>query len=235
MISGMVMPLSLDRMQFKWSRIGAFMAKRVVRLQPPLILSAAVMTAVTYGILQAKGLNIWAVFLGSATLTSPFFSIPWANDIYWTLFVEMQYYLYIALLFPLLISQRVQVRWVVVALALALSLLTQLESWYWMKLTLPFHIPVFMMGYFLFMIYSRKIKLLEFLVGIVLSGITCAYVTGHLLGLGYRIVCVALVTVLMIQLLRKGWRWLSTLGEYSYSLYLIHWSIIGLFYNYVGP
>jgi peptidoglycan/LPS O-acetylase OafA/YrhL len=94
------------------------------------------------------------------------------------------------------------------------------------KANLPFHLPVFLMGYYLFMKYKGKISEREFWIGIAVCAFVCAYLTGVLHALGFRIVITALSTTLLIRFTRNGWAWMGKIGEVSYSIYLMHWPII---------
>jgi len=234
-ISGLVMPLALDKMKYQTSDFANFILKRIIRLQPPLILSAAVMTFMSYQTLKQLEFSPITLFLGSASLTAPIFGIPFVNDIYWTLFVEMQFYIYIALFFPLLVTHRPVIRWIFTLLLLALSFLSLVVDDKWMKLLLPFHLPVFLMGYFLFLLKTFRIKKLEFIAGLGVCALSCILLTGYCHSLGYRIPLVAALTTLMIAFGQNSWNGLSRIGEYSYSLYLFHWLFISLIAHYARP
>ena len=234
-ISGLVMPMALEKMQYKPRDFGIFLLKRCLRLQPPLVLSAAVLTLLSYHQLKATDVSPALLFLGSATLTSPLFDLPFVNDIYWTLFVEMQYYIYIALLFPVLISPNRALRWIFTGGILMISLSSIIIEGKWIKLALPFHLPVFLMGYFLFLYITKRVKQLEFALGIALCAVFCLVVTDYVHGLGYRITSVALATTLVIAIFRDGPAWLNRIGEYSYSLYLFHWVFISCLSHYARP
>jgi peptidoglycan/LPS O-acetylase OafA/YrhL len=227
-ISGMVMPLSMDKIAYRVSDFFAFMAKRILRLQPPMMLSAIVVAITSWAMLNTDGHNGWQLLAASATLTAPLFDLPWVNGIYWTLFVEMQYYIYIALAFPLLTLPQVLKRSTTVVAILAISFISISMEGNDAKSNLPFHLPVFLMGYYLFMRYKQRIGKLEFYLGISACIAVCFYLTVIAHGLGFRIVTTATFTTLIIANIRNGWRWLSALGEYSYSLYLMHWPVISM-------
>ena len=225
-ISGMVMPWSMEKIGYRISDFFVFMGKRIVRLQPPLIVSACIVALTSWAMINTAEHNGWQFLAASATLTAPFFDLPWVNGIYWTLFVEMQYYIYIALAFPILTSASVFKRSVGVACLLAFSFISIIMEGNAAKANLPFHLPVFLMGYYLFMKYKGKISEREFWIGIAVCAFVCAYLTGVLHALGFRIVITALSTTLLIRFTRNGWAWMGKIGEVSYSIYLMHWPII---------
>lgn len=234
-ISGVVMPLALDRMNYGMKDFKHFILKRLLRLQPPLIVSAAVMTLISYQTLKQLEVSSIVLFAGSASLTAPLLGLPFVNDIYWTLFVEMQYYLYIALLFPFLMRANPMRRWTIILVLLAASFTSLLFEVKWIKLVLPFHLPVFLIGFFLFLRMSGRIGKREFVAGVGLCAFCCALLTGYFHELGYRITFAALATVLFICCIRNSPAWLNRIGEYSYSLYLFHWLFISLMAHYVRP
>ena len=234
-ISGLVMPLALDKMKYRLADFGNFMFKRIIRLQPPLILSALVLTFLSFQRLKELDFSMIELFLGSASLTAPIIGLPYVNDIYWTLFVEMQFYVYIGLLFPVLITQNVRIRWVLTILLLVFSFSSLAFDAKWIKLLLPFHLPVFLMGYFLFLSITGRINNREFIWGIVTCTFCCALLTGFFHELGYRIAGVAALTSVLIAYLKNGLRWLDRIGEFSYSLYLFHWIFISTMAHYARP
>ncbi len=225
-ISGMVMPWSMEKMGYRLSDFYVFMGKRIVRLQPPLIVSACVVALTSWAMLNTAEHSGWQLLAATATLTAPFFDLPWVNGVYWTLFVEMQYYIYIALAYPILTSTSVLNRSMAVVCLLAFSFVSINLEGNAAKSNLPFHLPVFLMGYYLFMKYKNRITEREFWIGIVGCAAVCAYLTGVLHELGFHIVLTALSTALLIRFTRHGWVWLGRIGEVSYSLYLMHWPII---------
>ena len=233
-ISGMVMPLSMDKIGYRITDFFTFMGKRIIRLQPPLIISACIVALTSWAMLNTETHNGWQLLAASATLTAPLFDLPWVNGIYWTLFVEMQYYIYIALAFPILTRSSVVWRSVAVAILLALSFTSLGMEGNEAKSNLPFHLPVFLMGYYLFMRYKGRINEVEFWLGIISCTIVCVCLTGILHGLGFRIASTALVTTLTIRFARNGINWLNKVGEVSYSIYLMHWPIISMLCYLLG-
>lgn len=233
-ISGMVMPWSMERVRYTISDFFVFMGKRILRLQPPMVISACIVALTSWAMLNTAQYNGWHLLAASATLTAPFFDLPWVNGIYWTLFVEMQYYLYIALAFPLLTSSSRWKRNLTVALILSISFVSVLMEGHSAKSNLPFHLPVFMMGYFLFMRYKQRITETEFWIGFAACAAVCVYLTAFAHGLGYRIAITAVSTALLIRFTRSGWTWLSKVGEVSYSIYLIHWPVISALCYFLG-
>jgi peptidoglycan/LPS O-acetylase OafA/YrhL len=201
------------------------MTRRIIRLMPPLIASASIVALSSWLVLDIDTIELIRQWAASISLTAPLFNIPFVNEVYWTLYVEMQYYIYIALAFPLLHRASIQWQRVLLLSILALSFVSLLTGGY-EKSKLPFQMPVFLIGYITFLYYRERISKNEFFGWLLLCTGVCYFLVGYLHGFGYRIGTIAAVTSLTIAHVHRGWRPLSAIGEYSYSFYLIHWPII---------
>ncbi len=88
-----------------------FMAKRLVRIEPPYIISIFLVLFLTYAntlIPWYKGPAFtidWLNVLGHIGYLNAFTHWPWLNWAYWTLAIEFQSYIIIALLYPLIINK----------------------------------------------------------------------------------------------------------------------------------
>lgn len=110
-ISGFVIPYAMFRGNYHRKDFGRFLTKRLVRIEPPYLVSIAlvlllnwVSTLSPYYRGAPFSINFEALALHLGYLNA-FFNFPWVNDVYWTLAIEFQYYILIALLFPLLIHK----------------------------------------------------------------------------------------------------------------------------------
>lgn len=105
-ISGFIIPYVLMRSNYQWQDFGGFMGKRVVRICPPSWIALALTIAQFYAIDQIFHRNWTGTMsagriLANLTYTVPFTGYEWVNGVFWTLAVEFQFYLLIALIFPL--------------------------------------------------------------------------------------------------------------------------------------
>ncbi len=225
-ISGLVLPWSMVHGNYKWEFAGKFMLKRFIRLYPPLLLS--IVAWLLYfrmgsGSLDSKVLNI---ALDTALLIVPFKGSLWINNLYWTLFVLFQFYLFQAITFPFLANKNTWIRRIAFLATLAFSFFALLFPLQDFKIVVTFHLPVFTMGLLLCLYLNKIMGVAEFIISFIITAATCAYLTGHVYGCGYHITIVAVLTFLGILVVKRTPRWLDFIGNISYSFYLIHGVII---------
>lgn len=152
-ISGLVIPMSLDKANYDIALWWRFLTRRWLRLQPPYILSLIVvgMVAVWYALWdrQSPDIDFHRVF-HHLTFTAPWYGYEWYQDIYWTLAVEFQYYIFIALAFAIFRSRHITLR-------LGFWLLFLYSSAWFdhdMKYVFFFHAPPFAIGIALWWYYK---------------------------------------------------------------------------------
>ncbi len=108
LISGFVIPLSMAKQNFKINKLFPYLSRRLIRLEIPYIASMLLVLAITFTWSVKEGtnfhLNYWQIF-HHFTYTTAIFNYPWLNEIYWTLAIEIQFYIVIALLYPFIISK----------------------------------------------------------------------------------------------------------------------------------
>ncbi len=113
-ISGFVIPYSLHRGGYRLVSYARFLLKRIVRLDPPYLVSIAVILVLAAahawrsgGAVEVEGAEVstMQVLLHLGYLNA-FFGYVGLNPGFWTLAIELQYYLALGLLFPLVVSRR---------------------------------------------------------------------------------------------------------------------------------
>jgi peptidoglycan/LPS O-acetylase OafA/YrhL len=229
-ISGIVIPLSLIHLNYRLPQFGKFMMKRFIRIEPPYF--ASVVLGVIYLYIGSR--------FGSSTATDvmPSFRdlllhigylIPfvdgakWINEVYWTLFVEFQYYVVLALTFPLAISSKKFQRASFMLLFLIPPLLV--DSKYFFACWSAF----FLIGIAYALWITRRWTAAEFAISVILATAVSIY----------RLPAVDIVfglsTLAIIAFFgNMRFKWGEMLGNYSYSLYLIHSFVGGAFVNYMS-
>jgi peptidoglycan/LPS O-acetylase OafA/YrhL len=217
-ISGFVLPYAMQRGGYRLSEMGTFVKKRVVRLDPPYLAAIALVLAVDYLAWLMPGgrptpptVDPTRLLLHLGYLNA-FFGQDWYNPVFWTLAIEFQFYLAVALLFPLLLHARAQVRSALPLVLASLALSSDNGA-----LIIPW-LGVFALGMAAFQhsggLASRGVFLTSIL------AISAVNVAIH----GWILASVVAATALVIVLapLRRPLPGLTLLGALSYSLYLIH-------------
>lgn len=221
-ISGFVIPYSLLAAGYDRSQFGSFLLRRVVRIDPPYLLSMVFCIVLTYlayatpwysGNAPNYSFGQIAAHLGYA---NNFFGYPQINRVYWTLGIEFQFYILIGLFLPalakwswwgigLILLTGIAVNAMVVSSSLDP---TQLIS-HW--------VPLFLMG---IAVASLRRGLVS---RNMLLGQLGAYAVAGMVVLSIPITLVGLATALLIAFLPDlSAGLLNWLGRISYSLYLVH-------------
>ncbi len=214
-ISGFIIPYALYRGGYTLQRYPRFLAKRIIRLDPPYLVSVALAIAGIYiGTALSHGppdprLTLPGILLHIGYLNF-IAGYPWLNDAYWTLAVEFQYYLLMGLLFPALGSSRGVVRWLTLAALGGLCFLIPANELIFRYLW------IFMAGIVTFQARVDLIRSSEYWVLLVVS------IGGTWFSLGSVHALAAASAIAVLQLDQIKNRPLLFLGEISYSLYLLH-------------
>ncbi|HWZ35391.1 MAG TPA: acyltransferase [Mucilaginibacter sp.] len=209
-ISGFILPTSLYRSGYQLKNFFRFIAKRSLRVDPPYWFS--IILLFTIGLYPAKALHIDRL-LYHLTYLVPFVKgQEWFTGVYWTLSIEFQFYLILALLFPLLIKGP---KYVSIAVLIAISLFCLR---YTVRGFIISYVYDFAFGFLAFFAYTKIVNMRPFI--IILVGFTVAICCFKSIASGL----VPFLTVLTIVFMKtsKPVPVLSFLGNISYSIYLIH-------------
>jgi len=218
MLSGFILPYSLDQKGYRLQDFGHYFKRRLYRLEPAYLLSVA--TALALAALAAYFFPpsnfVWSwsrLFLHLGYLIPFVEGQTWLNPVYWTLAVEFQFYLFLGLTYPWLKDPLSPKAWPILGLLF-------LGPWlYGSPVFFPFHAPLFLLG--LLYYYWRKAAvpkaILLFLMGSVV------------LFLGFRrpdMPWILLGAFLLLEAPNRPSALADFLGHASYPLYLFH-NIIG--------
>lgn len=113
-LSGFVIAMSMHRNNFQLKNIGGFLGRRWVRIEIPYIASIIAYMAISmlWSMKSGGGFSIDPMrILNHLIYTVPFTDFEWYNEIYWTLGLEFQFYIFIALAFPLFVSKNWMIRY----------------------------------------------------------------------------------------------------------------------------
>ena len=221
-ISGFIIPTAMFWSKFTYRDTGNFLLRRWTRLYPAfafvaiwqLIFSHTGNAALGYGG-DSPGLT-WARAITNFTLTSEFFGHGWYLAIFWTLAVEAQYYLLVALSFPLLVHRR---EWVRMATVFAWIGATYVAGYGPSVFTWT---AFFSLGILVFLKKQQLVRSWLFWVLLVLAAIS------HESSRNEISACIGFATaVLILYSPAIKSRILIGLGAISYSVYLTHLIIGG--------
>lgn len=229
-ISGFIIPLSMYRAGYKLGNNSVkFIIKRIIRLDPPYIVSLIIVIILMYASSimpgfagQKPDLDAIQILLHLGYLNA-FFDYFWLNPVYWTLAIEFQYYLLIAIMYPILVNANYYLRNGLILLLFIAPLSISSERY------IIHYLALFGLGIVSFQFYINIIdKRTLFIYLFIFS------VFGYF-SLGKIGVTIGLITALIILFVRvNSSKPFVFLGSISYSLYLIHVPIGGRVVNLGG-
>jgi len=222
-ISGFVIPFTLMRNKYRVRNFGRFMLKRFIRLDPPYFVSivAVLCLAAAYSPDGKIPFSTPQILLHVGYL-NVFSGYHWIDPTYWTLAVEVQYYILVGLAFPLLINERL-FWFVAMPVSVGLAFLLKNHDFVFQ------YLPLFMIGVASLHYRRKRIRPTAF----VLVCIALAVVTYLLIGRAPALA--GLATGVIIATVNSTPRVLVIPGSISYSLYLIHVAATRVVARIAGP
>lgn len=232
-ISGFVIPWAMFNAGFENKFFFKFLSKRFIRLEPPYLLSVFLTLCLIFlrhkfsysGTSSSVTSN--QIFLHFGYLIPFFEGYNWLNEVYWTLAIEFQYYIFIALLFVILKKSNLMTRIFIYVFILAISFINHLPIYFInYKEFLPYWLPVFLLGIMLFLFFSKIISKKEYIIVSAVLLVFCVfkYPLGSVIYSCIPIVC--------IHFWKNSKLWgLDMIGRFSYSIYLFHALLGGTFIN----
>lgn len=214
-ISGFVIPYTMFLRNHQYRDTGNFLLKRLIRIEPPYWASIMLIFLVDYiskffvhyedKVIQIDYQNL----LYHVLHINDFLDEPWLKGIYWSLAVEVQYYLLAALVFPFVFSENKWLRYGFLFL-LCMGRWTELDH------SVFYYGCHFVSGMLFFHYRTGKISRKEF----VWAMLVCWGITYWCFDL-YHLSAVAFA-VLVMYFLNFRIKPFIFLGTISYSFYLIH-------------
>lgn len=219
-ISGFIIPYSLLGKQYSVRQIGPYLAKRIIRINPPAY--AALALVLLQWFLIDRFINHNQVYTGEITLpqilhnmifTVPFTHYKWVVGIFWTLAIEFQFYIFIGLFFNFLFESK-GLLWKFVLGYAGVSLLQYLPFADFRNF---FHYSsLFAMGGITMLYHQNRIARREFMTVMVLFTALAYW------QLDSSITVTGVLTSVAILLTRVENKLFALIGKISYSFYLIH-------------
>ncbi|CNE28688.1 putative acyltransferase [Mycobacterium tuberculosis] len=234
LISGFVILMSA------WGRsVGDFAVSRVARIFPAywFAVTLALVVFLATGYSPPGSDDPLTPYLPNMTMLQPSLGMPHMEIVYWTLWIELHFYVLIAVIVWRGITYRSCVAFMVVWLLCALFA-TGAQSRPFMVLLIPQWAPYFIAGMAFFLIHRFGSNLVLWLITAACWGL-CVYnrtstAVGVLFwpGVGNAVLTGAVTLMFLImamvathQFEMVRWRGLTVLGALTYPLYLVHETI----------
>lgn len=214
-ISGFVIPYSLERADYQVQDFPRFMARRLVRLDPPYLCTIALVLAMWFVAARVAppGPNRYHASVMQVLLhlgyLNEYFGYPYIVGAFWTLTVEFQFYVAMGLAFPLL--TRARQFWL---FATPLALIAAWSN----PIYLAAYLPQFLVGIAAFHARTRRLKDYEFLLVVGLVSGFQLFIFNSVFGAAAMI----LASGSIVFYNGKTNRALAWFGTISYPLYLVH-------------
>jgi peptidoglycan/LPS O-acetylase OafA/YrhL len=217
-ISGFVIPLSLTNDRFHLKHIPRFLLRRFIRIEIPYVISILLILLVTF-VFSIKNHTEFTLdarqFLLHIVYLIPFSSFDWYNVIYWTLAIEFQFYMVVALLYFFLSSNNK-------ILLFAGVLLFGLSGFMVQDARFIFsYSTIFVQGIVCFLIKTQRMDQLTGFILLLASAVAAWYL--HSLA----VALFSLGTACIILFVHINTWFTKVFGDISYSLYLTH-GLVGM-------
>jgi len=225
-ISGFVIPFAMFQKKYTIRNFITFLQKRIIRIEPPYLISILLVVFLNFvstlsPYYRGSPFHIdWPNLLGHIAYLNVFTGGKWLNDVYWSLAIEFQYYLLIAVSFTLIVSGKMYWRFLFIILFLLSSFIPFPPNSFVFT-----YAGYFIAGILLFQLVCNIIGFVEFFISIGLFIWLFVYQQGLFL------TGITLITMLVILFVNRVPAFLRYIGLISYSLYLIHVPVGGRIIN----
>jgi len=218
-ISGIVIPLSMINKKYNYSSLKKFIVKRLIRIEIPylatLLLSIIYLYTRNYTYYSENHefpLSIKDIVLNLFYLTAFFENTKLVLTVFWTLAIEFQYYIFIALLLPMALSSKKLIKYAFNIIIISFPLFLNDNAFF------PFWTAYFGLGIFYTLYLTKKYPLNEYLIFSLLSCCVIYYQQGIV----DLIIGGSTLSVIHVFSEYGKNKIFTFLGAISYSLYLTH-------------
>lgn len=153
-ISGYIIPFSLIRSGYNVSCIHKFWMKRLLRLYPPFLVALILTFILSHSAAYVKEQDSMFGF-SNFLYSMAYWEIPAENPVIWTLIVELKYYLFISVLFPLFFTSTPTLR------RLSFVSVTIIAVFFVNSFEFLQYLPYFLIGFSVCYFVTGMLQLLE--------------------------------------------------------------------------
>ena len=221
-ISGFIIPYSLSLRGYRLRDAPGFLIRRLKRLDPPyfacilLVLALHRISAMVPGF-RGPPLDLgWPQLLAHVGYLNAILNYDWLSPVFWTLALEFQFYLFVAIVFPLLVHPRGVVRAGTLLLVAVAGFAGSGNS-----ALLPHWLPLFAIGVLTFEAYTGRLNRPVSLLLLAVASIATWVVIGPL-HWGAGLATAVAIAVSGPREMPRSLAPLAGAGALSYSLYLLH-------------
>jgi peptidoglycan/LPS O-acetylase OafA/YrhL len=214
-ISGVVIPYSMFKGEYTLKKFPIFLKKRFIRIEPPylvcivLVLFLNYLTTITPFYVGKPFTIDYEQVLFHLGYLNVFMGKDWLNQVFWTLAIEFQYYILVAIIFPLINSKNLFIFFTTLFLFNLLS--------FHADRSLVFNFSIFFTaGIALFRYFSNTLSNLAFTLTILLIFVFC------FIRYNYAEILVLTLSITIVLTKLRPTFWSTFFGDISYSLYLLH-------------
>lgn len=212
-LTAIVIPVHFEQEGYTIRNYGTFLLKRLVRVHLPFLAVVTVILLLEQFFLayNSQPLHVdWYRFLSNISLTAEFVHESWYNTIFWTLAIEMQFYILIGLVYPFIRKQPLWGTLAFFVMGEVLHLLWNDSRFVW------YYTPYFTIGIVLYFLLIQRLEKLQVAGIIVVEAVTVFFLHGQIES------AVAFIAPALFLILPGHRSVLSYLGRFTYSFYLVH-------------
>jgi peptidoglycan/LPS O-acetylase OafA/YrhL len=210
LLSGFIICWAIP-ISYTWKLSWRFISKRIIRIEPPYIISIA-LALTAHFIIKGSYRPDWVNVLSHLAYLNNFTGGQYLNPVYWTLGIEFQFYLFVALCFPFLVSKFGP--YFLLALCISSQFIPTPGG------SLLAFFPAFALGILYYLYVKKNINIKGFIIFGVLITVWSFYRSG------WMPTGACLFALLLLLLPLKANRIVSFFSRISFSLYLTH-DIVG--------